>query len=441
MSKYDKFFALAKESGIGDAELYIRTSTTLSFNLFHGEIVQFANNSATSVRARGLVNGRFGSATSDVWNGEKCKFLVKQIKENGSIVENDDPAIIFAGSPAYKKVKTYNAALKSVSLEEKIAKAKQLEQKIRSLDPRVIEVQTVAYSDVDEAIVLQNSKGLKLNQKSNFFYIYGVVMVKEGEQVKSNFDLFFGNDWSKLDVDALASKIVKNAVAQLGGEACETGVYKAVLAPNVVASLLSAYAGHAAAENVQKNSSLFIGQLGQKIASPKVSIYEKPIGKTPFARSFDDEGVATYNKAIVEKGVLQTYIYDLSSAAKEGRESTGNGYLRGSSISENFALLSLKPGKMSKEELYAFVGDGVLITDVTGLHAGLNGMSGDFSLQSTGFLIKDGKKDRPLDIITVSGNLMQLFKDVTVVGGDVEIFPEEVECPSLVIKKLNVSGK
>ena len=96
---------------------------------------------------------------------------------------------------------------------------------------------------------------------------------------------------------------------------------------------------------------------------------------------------------------------------------------------------------MSKEELYAFVGDGVLITDVTGLHAGLNGMSGDFSLQSTGFLIKDGKKDRPLDIITVSGNLMQLFKDVTVVGGDVEIFPEEVECPSLVIKKLNVSGK
>ena len=441
MSKYDKFFALAKENGIADAELYIGTNTTLSFNLFHGEIVQFANNSATSVRARGLVNGKFGAAQSDVWNNEKCKFLVKQIKENGSIVENDDPAIIYPGSPAYKKVKTYNAALKNVTLEEKIAAAKLLEQKIRSLDSRVVEVQTVAYQDAEEFVLLQNSKGLKLSQKINFFYIYGVVLVKEGDQVKSNFDLFFSNDWSKLDVDALASKIVKNAVAQLGGEACDTGVYKAVLAPNVVASLLSAYAGHAAAESVQKNSSLFIGKLGQKIASSKVSIYEKPLSKTPFARSFDDEGVATYNKAIVEKGVLQTYIYDLSSAAKEGRESTGNGYLRGASISESFALLSLKPGKLSKEELYAQVGNGVLVTDVSGLHAGLNAMSGDFSLQSTGFLIKDGKKDRPLDIITVSGNLLQLFNDVALVGGDVELFPENVECPSLVIKQLNVSGK
>ena len=109
--KYDKFFALAKEAGIEEAELYVSTSKKLSISLFHGEVDEYSDNNGYTILARGLVNGKCGTATCDVWNNEKCKFLVKQIKENGSIVENDDPAIIYPGSPAYKKVKTYTSML------------------------------------------------------------------------------------------------------------------------------------------------------------------------------------------------------------------------------------------------------------------------------------------------------------------------------------------
>ena len=100
----------------------------------------------------------------------------------------------------------------------------------------------------------------------------------------------------------------------------------------------------------------------------------------------------------------------------------------------------MKPGKKSQEELFQEVGNGVYITDVSGLHAGLNPRSGNFSLQSTGFLIKDGKKDRGLDIITVSGNLVSLFKDIQLVGNDSKEF---IGCkvPSVVVKTLGVSGK
>ena len=101
----------------------------------------------------------------------------------------------------------------------------------------------------------------------------------------------------------------------------------------------------------------------------------------------------------------------------------------------------LKPSKKSQEELFKDVGDGVYITSVQGLHAGLNPQSGNFSLQSTGFLIKNGKKDRALDVITVSGNLMDVFKDVLEVGADVRVFPSGVSCPSLLLKKIVVSGK
>ena len=107
----------------------------------------------------------------------------------------------------------------------------------------------------------------------------------------------------------------------------------------------------------------------------------------------------------------------------------------------NTFYLTMKPGKKSQEELFKEVGNGVYITDVTGMHAGMNPQSGNFSLQSTGFLIKDGKKDRPLDIITVSGNLMQLFKDIVEVGNDAKVFPGGSAAPSVIIKNIAVSGK
>lgn len=441
MSKYDKFFKLANEAGIQESELYISENTALSFSLFHNEIVQFSNNSSQYVLARGIVNGRFGSASSDVWNNQKCEYLVKEIKSNALVVENDDPAIIYAGSPQYKKVSTYSKKLESIDTNKKIEICKELEKKIRSLDKRIIEVESIGYSEIKEQVTIQNSKGLKLAQKSNYCVLYGSAVAKEGEQVKSDYSMYFDKSLDNLDLDKLAKEIVDKTVSQLGGEACPTASYKTVLAPNVVASLLKAYLGNAAAENVQKKASLFIGKLDDKVASSKLTVSELPLTKSVFARSFDDEGVATSNKAIIDKGILKTYIYTLSSAAKENRESTGNGYRRGARASEDFAYLSVKKGNKTQEELFEKVQNGVYITSVQGLHAGLNQMSGNFSLQSTGFLIKDGKLDRGLDIITLSGNLVDLFKSVELVGSDVKVFPSAVECPSLVIKSLKVSGK
>ena len=245
----------------------------------------------------------------------------------------------------------------------------------------------------------------------------------------------------ELDIAKLAKKVVENTVSQLGGEACESNTYKAVLSPDVTKSLLSAYIGNADAEEVQKRSSLFIGKLGQKVASSKITVEDKPLQRNIFARWFDDEGVATYNKAIIKNGVLQTYLYNLTTAAKEGVQTTGNASRSGGKMSISTFFLQVKPGKKSQEELFQDVGDGVYITEVSGLHAGLNPQSGNFSLQSSGFLIKNGKKDRALDVVTVSGNLIELFNDVFEVGSDERIFPSAIACPSVLIKKIVVSGK
>lgn len=439
--KYDKFFQLAKEAGIEEAELYIGQSYELSFSLFHGEVDNYSTNNGYTILARGLVNGKFGAASCDVWNAEKAAYLVREIAANAKIIENEDPQIIFPGSEKYKKINTFNNQLAKVSVEEKMNKLHELEAQIRAYDKRIVEVQGVEYSESMHTTTLLNSRGLKLSQKSNYFVIVGSAVAAENGQVKSGWDLILDNDFSKVDVAKLAASIGKKTVSQLGGEPCESNKYKVVLAPSVVSSFMSALIESASAEEVQKHSSFFEGKLGQKVASRKVTIEDKPLARNVFSRWFDDEGVATSNKAIIKNGVLETFLYNLTTAAKEGVESTGNGQRYGSKISTGPTFLCLKPGKKSLDELLQDVGNGVYVTEVSGLHAGLNAQSGNFSLQSTGFLIENGKLGRGLDLITVSGNLLGVFNDVIEVGNNVEVSPSGTSTPSLVIKELSVAGK
>ena len=439
--KYDKFFKLAKEAGIEEAELYIGSSRSLAVSLFHGEIDNYSDNTGYTVLARGLINGKCGTATCDVWNNEKAKYLVDAIAANAKVIENEDPVFIFSGSPKYKKVHPFNKELANVSIEKKLQLLHELEQKIRQADPRIIEVGGVEYSESEESVTIVNSNGLKLQGKNNYFVYVGQAVAKEGEQVKSGYEIYLGNEFDKFDVDELAKKVCKVTVDQLGGEACESGVYKAVLSPDVVKSLISCYLDSADAEEVQKRSSLFIGKLNQKVASNKVTIEDRPLSKNVFAKSFDDEGVATYNKPIIKNGVLQTYLYNLTTAAKDGVQSTGNASRGASKMGTAPNFLYMKPGKKSQEELFQEIGDGVYITDVQGLHAGMNTQSGNFSLQSTGYLIKNGKRERGLDIITISGNLVNVFMDIKEVGNDEVVFPSGISCPSVLIKKIAVGGK
>ena len=437
--KYDYFFNLAKQNGIEECELKIAESYSLSFSLFHSEMDDYQVSNGYSIIARGLINGKFGTASCDVWNKEKAEFLVDEIVKNAKVIEDEDPMFIYKGDAKYKKINTYNKELFDVPAEKKVEKLFELEKLIKAGD-KITEVESVSYSETRSTNTLLNSHGLKLSQRSNYYFIYGGAVAKEGDQVKTGYDFLFSNNFNDIDVKELADKIIKETTAQLGGEPCTSGNYPVVLDRSCVASLLGAYLSSVDAEEVQKHTSLFEGKLNTKVASTKITIEDRPLQRSLFARGFDDEGVATYNKPIIKKGVLMTYLYNLTTAAKDGVKSTGNGF-GGSKIGTSPVFVYMKPGKKTLEELFVEVNNGVYITDIQGLHAGLDPQTGNFSLQSTGFLIKDGKKDRPLDIITVSGNLMKLFKDIKTLGGDSKTFISAVSCPSVIVKKLSVGGK
>jgi PmbA protein len=242
-------------------------------------------------------------------------------------------------------------------------------------------------------------------------------------------------------VDKFVNKIVGKALIKFGGTQCASKDYKTILDKEVVADLLSAYLDNASADEVQKKTSLMIGKLNQPVASKKVTVMEMPLKKNAFFTYFDDEGVATYNKTVVKKGVLQTYFHNLNTAHKDGVQTTGNGYRSGGKVGIGFQNIVLKAGRKSLDELFAKIGEGVYITEVMGVHASLNPTSGNFSLQANGFMIENGKRSTPLTLITVAGNLMDMFMNVKEVASDNELLSSGYDVPSLFIKKLTVSGK
>ena len=146
---------------------------------------------------------------------------------------------------------------------------------------------------------------------------------------------------------------------------------------------------------------------------------------------------------MVENGVLKTLLHNLKTARKAGVKSTGNARKNDYASPVHVAPSNFffKPGDKDLDDLMADMGEGLVITDVSGLHAGANPSSGDFSLLAEGYTVKDGKKDQPVDRITVAGNFYTLLKNIRAVGSDLKFTGSSVCSPSLDVGELKVAGK
>ncbi|MBQ7656835.1 MAG: TldD/PmbA family protein, partial [Clostridia bacterium] len=161
------------------------------------------------------------------------------------------------------------------------------------------------------------------------------------------------------------------------------------------------------------------------------------------SQPFDAVGVAARTNAVIENGKLTTLLHNLKTARKAGVKTTGNAanpdYAGAVNVSPSNFFLA--PGKKTLKELMQDMGDGLVITEVSGLHAGANPISGDFSLIAQGYTVKDGKKDKPVEQITVAGNFYQLLKNIRAVGSDLTFPGSSIGSPSVDVGEIAVAGK
>ncbi|MCR5332714.1 MAG: TldD/PmbA family protein [Bacilli bacterium] len=434
------FFVLAKENGFEAADLIFEHSYSLSCSVFHKEVDSLTESDSYSVVGRGIVNGKFGLVSTEKIDKDTPEFLIKGIKETAGLIETNDPSIIFKGSEKYHKKNVFNKEVLSGDLTKQIEVLRLIEEKLRAYDKRIDEVAVVGYDETLSESTLSNSYGLKLKDKTATVSYYAEVTAKQGEEIQTGFKVFASIDPKEFDLEKFVKDVAEDALRKLGSVQCESKKYPTVLSPRTSSQLLKAYLSNLDAEEVEKKSSLFVGKLHQQIASKKLTVIEDPLKKNIFFEYHDEEGVATYKKFLIKKGILETYLYTLETAKKAGVEPTGNG-ARGARTGSTLHYSYVKPGKKSLDELLAPIQEGVYITNLEGLHAGMNTRSGNFSLQAQGFMIRNGKLAEPLSLITVAGNLVEVFSSIKEIGSDSEFQLNGLESPSIYIKKLAISGK
>lgn len=437
-----KFFELAKEHGFEAADLVISKGHSLSASVFHGEIESYSEENTADATARGIINGKLGACATEKFDKYTIPFMIESIEKTARVIETADPVIIYPGSKKYHRGNYYNGDLFETPFEEKKKILFEIEKKLFAYDKRINEVAGVSYSESCSEELLTNSYGLKLKIKKSDFSITAQITVKEGDEIRSDYHFFVGSKISEFCIDNFVKELAEKTLKKLGSSQCKSKKFPVIFNPECSATLLRAFLSSTNAEDVQKNSSLFIGKLHQQIASKKLTVTENPLTKNVFFNYFDDEGVAISKKDIVKKGVLQTYLYTLETAAKDGVEPTGNGYRGAGKASAGLGYIIVKPGRKSEGELVSSIKEGVYITDLEGLHAGMNARSGNFSLQTQGFMIREGIIAEPLALITVSGNLVEMFNNIKDIGSNAKFLAgQRASCPSISVKKLFISGK
>lgn len=441
-------FERGKENGIVDMEAFVQRNKNLNIRVFKGEIDNYSISDENGLSFRGIYDGKMGYSYTEKLDETSVDILIKEVIDNAKIIDSEDEEYIFEGSKDYKEINNYNESLESITNEEKVNFTKTMEQEALKADNRVEAVDYCMYGEGTVHSLLINTKGLDLENKSNIAYAYISAMVKENEEVKTGTNYIISNNYKDFDPKRLASEAVKEGISMLGADSIESDNYPVILRNDAAASLLEAYSGIFSAENVQKGLSLLKGKINESIANSIITLVDNPFMEGGImSQSFDGEGVACEKKNVIENGVLKTYLHNLKSAKKDGVKSTGNGHKGSykSVISISPTNMYIEKGNTSFEKMIQDIEKGIVIIDFQGLHAGVNTVSGDFSLSAHGYLIENGKLTKPINQITAAGNFYDMLKSVEEVGADLKFaFPGGggyIGSPSLKIKELSISGK
>lgn len=442
---------VAEEKKITDYELYYESGQADSVEIYKDEVKGYSTDDNMGVCFRCVVEGKAGYASTENLTEEEAYSIVCRAYENAKSIESEEVCFI------HKKGDTYAVCEKNEAPQptggELIENAQELQRLLYQEDSRVVDGTQAYMVYRTKRCALYNSNGLDLEDSAAMAGCYGMSLVEADGEMYDGFKMKQGN-LEDFDLKEIAKEAVEDAVSTIGAGSVASGKYTVVYSNKTMATLLQTFSSVFSAEAAQKGMSLLKGKEGEKIAADIITITDDPRHpESMLKRTFDGEGVATYAKNVVENGTLTTLLHNLKTAAKAGVKSTGNAgrqtYASVIGVSP-YSFYIQSPAKKGEEDskakkgveaLFELAGEGIYITELMGLHAGANAVTGDFSLASKGFLIADGKKAAPIKNFTVSGNFFDLLKQIEVLGEDLELQQGVFGAPSALVRNVAVAGK
>ncbi len=424
-------------------EAVVGRSHSTDIRVYEAKVESLSSAESQGFGVRVVVDGRQGFAYAGTLDDDVLAETLNEARDNASFATPDEYlGLAEPDGVDVPALDLFRDGLADLSTDTKVEMAAELERAVRAADPRITGVEAADYSDaiVDGCVV--TNTGIRTSSRETSCYLSTYCIATEGDDTQTGFGFSVGRQPADLDVSVAAADAARRATRSLGAVQPTSGRFTVVLDPYVTAQFLSIIGSTLSGEAVLKGRSLFADRLGEEVGATTITLVDDPTNPVAYTASeTDGEGLASRRNPLIDRGVLRRFVQNSYTGRRSGSASTGNA-VRGfkSTPGVGCRALSLAPGTKDQPALLADVSDGVLISSVSGLHSGVNPVSGDFSTGAEGLRIVGGALGEPLREFTIASTLQRMLQDVAAIGSDVEWLPMSAAGVSMVIRDVTVSG-
>jgi PmbA protein len=436
----------ALAAGAGEAEAYASEEAGREIRVHGGEVESLTAATQSGVGVRAWIGGRVGYAYGTDSSEPGIAALAARAAEAADVADEDE----FAAAPRAEGAAPALDGLSDPSLAQQPAGAVAelaltVERAALATDSRVVGVEQAVYVDSADRVAIASSTGVAGSYESSTCYAYLQALAESGEGRETGLGFGLARGPAGLDPEAIGREGAERAVAMIGAGKPASRSCPVVLDPTVAASFIGLIGGALAASAVQRGRSPFAERLGAEVASEVLVLHDDGLDPAGLGSApFDGEGVPRRRTALIENGVLQAFLYDTYTARRGGAASTGSagrgGYRSLPSVATS--NLTVASGEHSFEQLLGEAGDGIFVTDVAGLHSGVNPVTGVFSVGASGRAIAGGALAEPLREFTIASDLVSMLRAVRAAGASARWVPfgGSVLTPELLVGEMTVSG-
>ncbi|MDV3198378.1 MAG: metallopeptidase TldD-related protein [Vigna little leaf phytoplasma] len=440
---YDKWFSISREKKLEALEIITNLNQNLSINLEDGigHISEHIRSDLFSLTIRALYQNKkvqLYLEKIDQIDEAKIHQLLENLKRQAEVLRFKEKDFIFAGSVSYPEIPMQSFNFTDVNIQKKYDLLLSFEKELLTQSCFLKTIDSICYSETFYQQTLVNSKGLSLEQKGSFADLSVVCVFQKKDVIEELYENFTVKNFFDFNVIKYAQQVISLGERKLEVCALKSNIYPTVFSNKTFASLLSSFSNIFSGLSAYHNLTKLKGQEGKMIAAPCVTIVDDPLcSKAFFQNQFDNEGVACFPKIIVNKGIFQQFIHNLRTAHIFNTIPTGNSFDNSITMSNCY----LQKGKKNLTEIITSIKKGIYIDYLIGLHAGVDDISGDFSLQAKGFVIEKGQITVPIKMMVVSGNFFEILKNIKAIANDFVFKVSGFGSASVYVGELSIAGE
>jgi PmbA protein len=427
-----------------DVEVYVSRGTETEVRVYEGEVESLSSATSGGAGVRVVCGSRQGFAYAGSLDEQVLAETLADARDNASFSSPEDwvGLALPDGTPA-APLDLWRDELATFPTGGKVDAALALERAVRGADPRVRQVESASWGDAATEMALASSLGMQAADRSTACYLSVTAVASEGAESHIASGYTVGRAPSDLVPSLAAGDAVTRAARLLGATKPRSAHLAVVFEPRVTAQLTGLLGSVLSGEAVLKGVSLFAGRLGEQVAAPAVTLVDDPTQAQAWrAAAFDDEGLACRPNVMIEAGRLRCFLYDSTSARRAGTSSTASAVRAGykSVPGVGARAVRLLPGELGPEEILRRLGDGLLVQSVSGLHSGVNPVSGDFSVGAEGLLFRGGELGAPVREVTIASSIQRMLQVLAMVGNDLQWLPSSAAGATVAISEMSMSG-